>query len=531
MLMLNSLTNMLCALVVSATAGQQAQNPPPSPQAPEQQVSSPDDRTPVALEGLVEVALRQNLTLRGERIQADIVAAEVQAARSTFDPFFELKPNYTNGSGEVFTTESLEVNPVPPPTAIVSEPRLLTGSEDTTALSTTLSGTLPFSTQYSASLSTNLSSQFGVPSDASTLSLAVTQPLLKGRGSGIAGAGVERARFSSEAQFQTFRRQVNLLIADVETAYWNLGSAEAVEQVAISSLQRSREVLSRNQRLRQLELVADVDVVTSQQAVATRETQLTEATLQRRNATETLIFLVFGEGAADQLVARGLRIRTEPPPDEIPDLPTIETLENQALGGRHDVRAAQLDLLGVRVSERVAHNAKLPELNLVGSYSALTTGADGLDLFGARTSGETQFSGFGAAVTLTYNLRNNAAAAAWAQALLDVKQQRVTISSVENAIRSEVRLAARTIAETSEKLRQAQNALDLSNQQYSSGQQQLQLGLIDSFRLLQMEEDVASASVVAVQTRYELRLAITAYDLAVGSLDEKYLPATANPGR
>lgn len=528
---LNSLTSMLCALVVSATAGQQAQNPPPSPQAPEQQVSATDDRTPVALVDLVEVALRQNLTLRSERIQADIVAAGVQAARSTFDPFFELKPNYTNGSGEVFTTQSVEPNPVPPPTVVVTQPRLLTGSQDTTALSTTLSGTLPFSTQYSASLSTNLLSQFGLPSDDATLSLAVTQPLLKGRGSDIAGAGVRRARFSSEAQFQTFRRQVNLIVADVETAYWNLGSVEAVEQVAISSLQRSREVLSRNQRLRQLELVADVDVITAQRAVATRETQLTEATLRRRNAAETLIFLVFGEGAADQLVARGLRIRTELPPDEIPDMPTIENLENLALGSRHDVKAAQLDLLGVQVSERVARNARLPELNLVGSYSALTTGTNGLHLFGAGTAGATQFSGFGAAVTLTYDIRNNAAEAAWAQALLDVRQQRVTISSVENAIRSEVRLAARTIVETSQKLRQAQNALDLANQQYGAGQQQLQLGLIDSFRLLQMEDDVASASVVAVQTRYDLRLAITAYDLSAGSLDEKYLPATTNPGR
>ena len=321
------------------------------------------------------------------------------------------------------------------------------------------------------------------------------------------------------------------MVADIESDYWTLGSAEAVEQVAVNSLQRTRVVLSRNQRLRQLELISQVDVITSQQAVATRETQLTEATLQRRNAAEALIFLVYGEDAAQQLIARGLRIRTESPPDGTPDLSTMDSLESRALVERHDLRAAQLDLRSTMVAERVASNAKLPELSVVGSYSALTTGADGLHLFGASIPGETQFSGFGAAVTFTYELRNNAAQAAWAQARLDVQQQQVTISTVENAIRSEVRLAARTILESSQKLQQAQNALDLANQQYAAGQQQLQLGLIDSFRLLQMEDDVAIASVVAAQTRYQVLQAITAYDEAVGSLDEKYLPASTSAGR
>ncbi len=528
---LTILASAACALALSAFAGQQAQDPPAAQQASEQQASTTDERLPVGLKDLVVVALRQNLSLRGGRIQADIASYDVQAARSAFDPLFEFKPNYTNGAGEVFASESVIPNPDPPPTVIVSPSQLLTGSQDTTAVSTTLGGTLPFSTQYSASMSTNLLSQFGVPSDDATLSLALTQPLLKGRGGDIAGAGVEIAQFSSEAQLEDFRRQVNVVVADIERAYWALGSAEAVEQVAVQSLQRARVVLSRNQRLRELELVSQVGVITSQQAVATRETQLTEATLQRRNATEALIFLVYGDEAAQQLIARGLRIRTEPPPDATPDVSAMDNLVVQALSERHDLNAAQLDLRSTMVSERVASNAKLPELNLVGSYSALTTGADGLHLFGASIPGETQFSGFGAAVTLTYDLRNNAAQAAWAQARLDVQQQQVTISTVENAIRSEVRLAARTIVESSQKLQQAQNALDLANQQYSAGQQQLQLGLIDSFRLLQMEDDVASASVVAARTRYEVLQAITAYDLAVGALDDKYLPASTSAGR
>ena len=191
--MLSVLASAACALALSVAAEQQTQNPPAAQQAPEQQISSTDERVAVGLRDLVVVALRQNLALRGGRIQADIASYNEQAARSAFDPFFQFKPNYTSGSVEVFASESLIPNPDPPPTAIVSQAQLLTGSQDTTAVSTSVSGKLPFSTQYSASLSTNLLSQFGLPSDDSTLSLALTQPLLKGRGKGIAGAGVEIA--------------------------------------------------------------------------------------------------------------------------------------------------------------------------------------------------------------------------------------------------------------------------------------------------------------------------------------------------
>jgi len=91
-----------------------------------------------------------------------------------------------------------------------------------------------------------------------------------------------------------------------------------------------------------------------------------------------------------------------------------------------------------------------------------------------------------------------------------------------------VRAAARAIEADRERLEQARLSFTYAKEQYDAGQKQLQLGLIDSFRLLQMEEEVANAELVLEQTRYELALALSSFDLAMGTTEEKYLNATSN---
>ena len=105
--------------------------------------------------------------------------------------------------------------------------------------------------------------------------------------------------------------------------------------------------------------------------------------------------------------------------------------------------------------------------------------------------------------------------------------QAAALASTEVAVRSQVRSTARAIEANGERLAQAQLSFTYAKQQYEAGQKQLQLGLIDSFRLLQMEEDVANAELVLEQTRYELALAFSSFELAMGTIEQKY-PSTGS---
>jgi outer membrane protein TolC len=510
---------LLLAVPAAGTGGAGGQpQQPPITSPPVQTAPAPPPRTEevVPLKSLVATALDRNLILRAQRVGTQGLQTSVQAAESAFDPVLNTSHNYTRGDQTLL---------LPGPLGNAS------GTQTLGVLGGGVSGRLPSSLSYSVSMqsdwkrqnNTLLLPQGGNPlAMNSTLTFSVTQPLLRGRGAQIAKAPIESAVLSVRSSQERLRRLEEETIAQVELAYWTLGLAEAIEQLSRDSYERAVELLKRNEQMRALELIAEVDLLTARQGVASRLTALTDATRQRRDATERLIFLVYGEDASAQLGAGDVYIRTEPPPIDTAPLPPMATLETQALAARRDVLATQLEVERSEVDIRVARNALLPDLGLTASYSAQTFGTDNLRFFTTDRIGDLQFGGWSAGVVIGYPWGNNFAKATHAQARLARQQQELVLASVRNSVRNEVREAARAILSDRERLQQAQQTLQLARAQYEAGQRQLQLDLVDSFRLLQIEEEVASAELTVVQVQFDLARAIASYEAATATNRQKY---------
>lgn len=495
----------VAALALSGTSS--AQEPTPQAQRPRPELPSAlEQRVTVTLEELVLSALQRNLDLQTGRTQNRIVATDVQRAESVFDPAVNVQPKLTSYSAQ-FT----------------NRPSTSSTEGD---MSASFSGTLPFSATYAASLSTAYLPSADLYSNR--LNLQLSQPLLRGRGSSIVKAQIESALLAADSSDQSLLRTVEETIAAVETAYWTLGLAESVEVNAHDSLRRAQELLRRNEQLAQLELIAEVDLITARAGEQARQTALVDAIRDREDAADALLFLVYGREASAQLRAMGVNIRTEPPSSDVPELPTTAELESRAIENRHDLRAAQYVVDRSRVSMRVAANARLPELDLVGSYSATTDGSDRFAFVGLPRVGQ-QIDGLSAAAIFTYSLRNNDAKAAFTEATLAVERGQLNLATLENDIRRELRSAARGVAFAEEKLDEARQSRQLQLQRYAAGQEQLRLGLIDSFRLLQYEQDVTTAELIESEALYSLAAAITRYEVATGEIDEKYIPGGATP--
>ena len=133
-----------------------------------------------------------------------------------------------------------------------------------------------------------------------------------------------------------------------------------------------------------------------------------------------------------------------------------------------------------------------------------------------------QLSTWKAGLTFTYPLSNRTARAAYQKSSWDSEGQAISLALAENSARADVRSAARAVRTNAERLQQAELGLDLARQQYEGGRKQLQLGLVDSFRLVQMEDDLTNAELTAVSVRYDLAQAVTSYELATGSLRKKW---------
>ena len=496
----------ITALTLAPTSAAQE----PTPQAP----AALEQRMTLSLHDLVLSALERNLPLLTSRTQNRIVETDVQSARSVFDPSVDATPKLTFGRSDVFHADGV-------------------ASESATEgeMAAVFSGTLPFSTTYSASLSSDWLPELGHSVFSNNLTLQLSQPLLRGRGSSIAQAQIESALLAADSSDQRLLRTIEETIARVETAYWTLGLGESIEVNARDSLMRAQELLRRNEQLAELELLAEADLITARAGVQARQTTLVDAIRNREDAADALLFLVYGREASSELRALSLSFRTEPPAEEVPELPAMPDLESQPIARRNDVRAARYDVDESRVSLRLADNELLPDLDFVGGYTAWTQNVDGFTFWGVSRTGELQFGGWEAGAVFTFPIRNNAAKAAFAEATLAIERDQLNLSTVENTVRSEVRSAARGVTYAKEKLGQARFSTQLESQRYANGQEQLRLGLIDSFRLLQYELDVTAAELIESRALYSLANTIALYQLAVGEIDDKYVPGGATTTR
>lgn len=495
--------SLLVALVILLVA----RVPPAAAQQAQQ--AAPSDastRTVVALDDLVLVALQRNLDLQTRRADNLIVASGVQSAESTFDPAIDVDPQISFGGSNIYQKDGT----------------IRRDGSTTGVNSASLSGTLPFSTSYSASLTSDWTPDLGESLFTNTLTLQLSQPLLKGRGSDIARAAVREAVLAASSADESLSRSIETTIADVENAYWLLGLREAVESNARESLARAQDLLERNRQLNELELLADADLVSARAGVQARQIVLTEATRVREDASDALLFLVYGREASERIRALGVDIATEPPSGDAPQIADVAVIEDQAVAERHDLRAAQYDIEKSQVTLQAAENATLPALDLIGGYTAWTEDAGGFALYEVSRAIDLQFDGFTAGALFTYSIRNNEAEAARTRARLGVQRNELTRSSVENEVRSQVRTAARAVTYGARKLDEARQASALSRQRYQSGLEQLRLGLIDTFRVLQYEEDVTLTQLTEAQALYALANAVTEYQLSVGELDAKY---------
>jgi outer membrane protein TolC len=518
-----------CSLVVAVafacpmSAAAQDASPSPEASAPSARQTIPPIRVEADLKALVADALDRNLPLLAERVVPEVAQAGTRAARGAFEPAVQFSPGLGRGSQ---TTETAS-GPVKSTTSRFWYGNAVSGALPYSTLS--VAGELPTGTTYDVAFDSNRRGEFpaqlqehGVEVD-SRLTVSFAQPLLRGAGTSIARADIRSADLAALAATRRYERVAEETVAAVERAYWELAFADATEAMERESLERATALLGRNQRLVALGLTAQVDLLTSRQAVAAREAAVTEAVRSRRDAAERLVFLVYGRQATDRLaVAEGLRVSA---PVVAPVVPAVDEAEAEALKRRADLAAAREEVAISSVRVEVARSDLKPSLQLTGSYTAAASNAANLRLWGTDRVGDLAVTGWQGGLVFTVPVGNAVGKAGYRQALLGRSQQELAVSALENDIRLAVRQASRAITEGARRLTQAEEALTLARLQYDAETKRLELGLSDSFRLLQFEQLVADAQGAAIQARYALAFAISDYNLAVGGNTQRYLAA------
>jgi HAE1 family hydrophobic/amphiphilic exporter-1 len=373
------------------------------------------------------------------------------------------------------------------------------------------------------------------PSWTNDLGMAITMPILQGRGEEATARQLLLARQNVSVTEEAFRGQVETILLQVEQAYWELVFAEETLSVQQQSLQLAEEQLERTQAQVEVGMVAPVQETQARAAVAQRESDLIVA----RNAVEA---------AADQLKALlraealpngwDTRIETTDEPEVILEEVDLNEALRMAMTRRPELAQAQAQIAARRVETDAARSDLLPRLDVVASLTFNGIGGDLLvrDDFFSPPVGVIP-GGYGDAIAQLFTfdyptwrvgfnfampIGNRTAKGNYARATLAEDQAKQEFERTRQQAILEVRTEARNVEAAAELIEATRLARELAEEQLQIEQDRFEVGMSTNFEVLQFQDQLVRAAMSEVRAMIDYRVVLARLARAVGVLPDRY---------
>lgn len=363
---------------------------------------------PLSLSDTVRLGVTQNLELMAERTALAREQAKKRSAWRSYSPVLTMRTG-----------------------AFRERPLGLLPASSLFSYSAGISWLSPVGTVVSADLAMGhvVSGAPAAEVNQGTVSVGVSQPLLKDAWLAGAALPLEEAELSFALQRELFRSALNSVIFELESAYWDLAVAEADVAIKTRSRDRAQEQFEDTQENIRRGILAPIEIYVVQENVVFFEQELLQAQENLGIARRRLARLLAVEPAAELRPADPLEkpTFTLAPSDAIlaTGLAANPRIQSQRL--RRELAATQ---------ERYAVNQSLPALDVGASISMAGAGASyggaWRDTFADRTP-QAQVG-----VLFALPLDRGAINASVEAATLERKRQEVALQSEELRIRQEI---------------------------------------------------------------------------------------------
>lgn len=382
------------------------------------------------------------------------------------------------------------------------------------------------STQRSLSFNPSLTTNFAV---------TLTQRLLNGFGFAVNRRFIEVARRNKQIVRESFRQRLIEVVAQAQSAYWDLGGAGESVVNAEQALAAAEQLAADTQARFDVGTVSGLDVTAARAEVAAR----------RRDLVETRVEYQRKELAVKGLVSRDLNPRvalagvvaTDGLPSVLPGaIPSLEHAHALALENRPDLRRAEQSLLNSDVVIRFTRDSLRPTLSAFTQFI-------GRGLFGDRTipdpvggqptilSGgfrqafrqarQFDFPAYAVGITLTMPLRNRRALADNFRAQIDRRQDQASLQQLRNQIGLEVRQAITTLEQGQAQVEAASDAARLAEQTLEAERTKLAAGMSVSYDVILAERDLRAARESEIRARADQARALAELNRATGTTLEE----------
>jgi outer membrane protein TolC len=404
--------------------------------------------------------------------------------------------------------------------------------------------------------STSSPGAFLNPSVSSSLFVTISQQLLNGFGLLPNTRFIRIARNSRRAADLTFSEQVITTISAVQNLYWDLVFAREDVKVKQRSVELAEKLYEDNKRQVEIGTLAPLEVVRAEAEVArTRQDLIVAQTFLLQQ--QTLMKNALTRNPMDPDVIQLEIVPTDPiVPPPAAEVISLEEAVREAWSSRPDIRRTEINLENSGINVKATRNALLPVVSLFGQWGSQglagnsiilsdptiiagspivdadgnpvaglfqprsVTTPVGVDRAGLGSAWDAVFSNrfptYTAGIQMNIPIRNRAAQADAARALLEQRQAETNLRRLQNSIVVEVRNAQIGLQQARARVEAAQKAKELAERTLDAEQKRYQLGASTIFFVIQAQRDLAQAESTEVRALADLLRAAVELDRALG---------------
>jgi outer membrane protein TolC len=471
-----------------------------------------------SLQECLAIALKNNITLGIKVVQVERVQGLLDQAKEKF------LPTLTFEFGKA-KTNSPSYSWIEAEGAISADSRELSGK---LSQALWLGGTFTLdigTSQYES----NERFQTINPRYEGAVSFTLVQPLLRDMGNRISRKSILIARNNRNISANELKTALLDTVYRIEELYWNLVFAERNLEAKKQALKLAEDLLKKNQRMAELGVIAEIEILSAEAETASRRAEILEAEALLENTREEL-YSTMNLGAENG--EAGILIR--PGDDPCREEKILDTQEafHQALANRPDFLNSGIALESKTLELGYAKNQMLPALNvnlqywspglagtqivyrdnnpLTGEVIGIIPGAVA-DAF--KNALEFGYKNWSLYLSLDIPLTSLFSRGAYTAARMERREAQLRRLDLERQIILELSIVVRSVASSFQRIQATQSARELTEKKLAAEEKRQAAGLSTSYMVLQYQRDYTQA----VST--ELR-ALCDYNLALARLDK-----------
>ena len=484
-LLVQGTTAMLLALSLAGTAAAQ------------------DNTVGLTLKEAIKMAAEKNLDVKAELYNPALAESDIQKNRAIYDPLLTALTNYG---------ESTSANPT-------QASAVLGGNNINKAKAFDLNAGISKLTPYGGTIglafnNSWIRNEFSASSSEyfqNSLTVNISQPLLKNFGRETTEQNISLARYNKDSSLEQFRTKLTGVITQVRTEYFRLYYLREDLEVKKTSLVLAQKVLDETKARVKAGVLPAMEILNAEFNVSTRESAIINAERALRDERDVLRTLL-------QMDTTGAIDPVDSPNTSACPINEGEAIK-RALETRPELKQLRENLKAADLQERVSRRQVMPDLSLNASGGLGGINRDYGKQWENLAKGDYPVWGIG--LTFSYPLGNTSAENDYIKSKLKAEQLRTQIRSLEETIANEVRTDIRAVLSGYKQLDVTKRGSAYAEEVLNAYIKKAAVGLATTKDVFDVQTNLVTAKGAEIQAKAGYDNALTQYWKATGKILER----------